>query len=99
MSETPVSKTLVSKTLAALLALALGAAPVLSHAESSPAREALKRSCTGDYMELCSEFAPGGPEVEACFRANMKKLSPDCSSAITAYKKEQKATRRVSEAR
>ncbi|MGC5777668.1 hypothetical protein [Methylobacterium sp. NFXW15] len=89
----------MSKTLAALLALAIGAAPAVSLAESSPAREALKRACTGDYMELCSDFAPGGPEVEACFRTNMKKLSPDCSTAITAYKKEQKATRKVSEAR
>ena len=89
----------MSKTLAALLALAVGAAPAVSLAESSPAREALKRACTGDYMELCSDFAPGGPEVEACFRTNMKKLSPDCSTAITAYKKEQKTTRKVSEAR
>lgn len=89
----------MSKTLAALLAFAVGAAPMVAAAESSPAREALKRACTGDYMELCSAYAPGGPEVEACFRANMKNLSSDCSTAITAYKKEQKATRRVSEAR
>lgn len=89
----------MSKTLAALLALALGAAPAVSLAESSPARDALKRACTGDYMELCSAYAPGGPEVEACFRANMKKLSAECAMAITAYKREQKVTRRVSEAR
>lgn len=89
----------MSKTLAALLALAIGAAPAATLAESSPARDALKRACTGDYMELCSAYSPGGPEVEACFRTNMKKLSADCATAITAYKREQKATRRVSEAR
>ncbi|GJD35621.1 hypothetical protein [Methylobacterium aerolatum] len=83
---------------AAVLALALGLVPAAALAEQSPAREALKRACTGDYMEHCSAYAPGGPEVEACFRANMKNLSSDCASAITAYKKEQKATQRVSEA-
>ncbi len=88
------------RSKAAVLALALGVvAPAAALAESSPARDALKRSCTGDYMEYCSEFAPGGPEVEACFRTNMKKLSAECSTAIVAYKKEQKATRKVSEAR
>ncbi|MCJ2012123.1 hypothetical protein [Methylobacterium sp. J-076] len=89
----------MSKTLAAVLALAVGVAPAAALAESSPARDALKRACTGDYMELCSAYSPGGPEVEACFRANMKNLSSDCASAITAYKREQKSTRRVSEAR
>ncbi len=96
------------KSKAAVLALALGvvapvvapvAAPVVALAQSSPARDALKHACTGDYMELCSAYAPGGPEVEACFRSNMKNLSPDCATAITAYKKEQRATKRVSEAR
>ncbi len=88
------------KSKAAVLALALGvAAPAAALAQSSPARDALKRACTGDYMELCSAYAPGGPEVEACFRANMKNLSPGCATAITAYKKEQRATKRVSEVR
>jgi hypothetical protein len=87
------------KTKAAVLALAIGVAPAAALAQQSPARDALKRSCTGDYMELCSAYAPGGPEVEACFRANMKNLSADCATAITAYKKEQRATKRMSEAR
>lgn len=83
----------------ALAALALVALPFAAVAEQSPAREALKRYCTGDYMEHCSEHAPGTPELEACFRTNMKKLSPGCASAITAYKREQKAPRQMSEAR
>ncbi|AWN37434.1 MULTISPECIES: hypothetical protein [Methylobacterium] len=84
---------------AAFLAIGLSLVPAAALAQQSPARDALKRACTGDYMEYCSEHAPGGPEVEACFKANMKKLTPACSSAITAYKQEQRATRRVSEAR
>lgn len=82
-----------------LAALGLLAVPTLALAESSPAREALKRYCTGDYMEHCSEHQPNTPELEACFRTNMKLLTPGCSSAITAYKREQKTTKHVSEAR
>ncbi|WP_375410933.1 hypothetical protein [uncultured Methylobacterium sp.] len=89
----------MASTRSAFLVIGLCLVPAVANAQQSPARDALKRSCTGDYMEYCSEFAPGGPEVEACFRANLKKLSPHCASAITAYKQEQKATKRVSEVR
>lgn len=86
-------------TKAVLLTLGLCLGPAAALAEQSPAREALKQHCTGDYMEYCSAYAPGGPEVEACFKANLKNLSPGCSAAITAYKQEKKATKRFSEAR
>ena len=93
----------MTSTKTALLAIGLCLGPVLgpmaASAEPSPAREALKQHCTGDYMDYCSAYAPGGPEVEACFKANLKNLSPGCSTAITAYKKEQRATKRISEAR
>ncbi|MEL6064675.1 MULTISPECIES: hypothetical protein [unclassified Methylobacterium] len=93
----------MTSTKTALLAIGLCLGPILgpvaARAEQSPAREALKQYCTGDYMDYCSAYAPGGPEVEACFKANLKNLSPNCSAAITAYKKEQRATKRVSEAR
>ncbi len=77
-----------------VLALAVGLAllPVAASAtENTPARQALKKYCTGDYMTYCGNLPPGGPEVEACFKANLKKLSPDCTKAITYYKDEQKA--------
>ncbi|MDP4005687.1 hypothetical protein [Methylobacterium sp. NEAU K] len=89
----------MTSTKAVLLTLGLCLGPAAALAEQSPARAALKQNCTGDYMEYCSAYAPGGPEVEACFKANLKKLSPGCSAAITAYKQEQRATKRVSEAR
>lgn len=89
----------MTSTKTALLAIGLCLGPAAAFAEQSPAREALKQYCTGDYMDFCSAYAPGGPEVEACFKANLKKLSPNCSAAITAYKKEQRVTKRFSEAR
>ncbi len=83
-----------TKTVLVLVSLL---APAAAHADPSAMREVLKRSCTGDYLEYCGDHAPGGPEVEACFRENMKKLTPACASAITAYKREQKV-KRVTEA-
>ena len=77
----------------ALLALGLLVAPASAQADPAAIREVLKRSCTGDYLEHCGDHAPGGPEVEACFRENMKKLTPACAAAITAFKREQKVKR------
>lgn len=89
----------MSPIRAAALALGLCALPGAGLAQQSPAREALKRACMGDYLEHCGEHPPGGPEVEACFRTNFRKLTPGCAAAITAYKQEQRATRRLSEVR
>ncbi|QRE73338.1 hypothetical protein [Methylobacterium aquaticum] len=53
-------------------------------------RAVLKQHCTGDYLTYCGNFAPDGPEVQACFRQNKAKLSPDCQAAITSYMKGQR---------
>lgn len=67
--------------------------PGIASAEPTPIRELLKLSCTGDYLEHCSMHPPGGPEVEACFRQNLRKLSPDCARAIRTYQREKKSNR------
>ncbi|TGD96007.1 hypothetical protein [Methylobacterium nonmethylotrophicum] len=70
-----------------LLALTTGAAlaePVLAD------RAVLKQYCTGDYLTYCGNLAPDGPEVQACFRQNRAKLSPNCQAAITSYVKAQR---------
>lgn len=91
------SRTTRSRTTTTLLAFGLVFAPIAAQAETASLREVLKRACTGDYFEFCGDHEPGGPEVEACFRTNMKNLSPTCASAITAFKREQKV-KRVSDA-
>ena len=48
-------------------------------------KEALKRYCTGDYLNLCSQFDQGSPALNACFRRNMARLSPACRRAIQSY--------------
>ena len=87
------------RMLGSYLMLALGMFPFAVLAQQSPTREALKQSCTGDYLAHCSQFPPGGPEVEACFRVKLKQLSLGYSAAISAYKRDQKSMRRVSVAR
>ncbi|MCJ2023647.1 3',5'-cyclic-nucleotide phosphodiesterase [Methylobacterium sp. J-067] len=46
----------------------------------------LRTFCSGDYLSLCNGMDPKGPEVVACFRRNMGKLSPGCRTAIDEYK-------------
>ncbi|MFH6780994.1 MULTISPECIES: hypothetical protein [Methylobacterium] len=53
-------------------------------------RAVLKQYCTGDYLTYCGNLSPDGPEVQACFRQNKAKLSPDCQAAITSYVKAQR---------
>lgn len=72
-------------------ALALGAVLALStsaQAQGQPSEEdALREHCTGDYMRLCSQFDPGSKDVEQCFKARMRELSPNCRTAINYYTK------------
>lgn len=70
-----------------ILALTTGAAlaePVVVD------RAVLKQYCTGDYLTYCGNLAPDGPEVQACFRQNKAKLSPNCQAAIASYVKAQR---------
>ncbi|SDM54880.1 hypothetical protein SAMN05216360_102405 [Methylobacterium phyllostachyos] len=46
----------------------------------------LRTFCSGDYLSLCNGMDPKGPEVVACFRRNMGKLSPGCRTATDEYK-------------
>lgn len=57
--------------LGTYLMLAIGMFPAAALGQQSPVREALKQSRTGDYLAHCSQFSPGGPEVEVCFRVSI----------------------------
>ncbi|MDR7039302.1 MULTISPECIES: hypothetical protein [Methylobacterium] len=77
------------RTVSALL-LTTAAAVAAPGGATSADRSELKRSCTGDYFTYCGDLEPDSPEVQACFRQNKAKLSPNCQSAISAYTKGQK---------
>lgn len=71
----------------ALGALVLATAPAF--AQPVPGEEeALRTHCTGDYMRLCSQFDPGSREIEQCFKAHMRELTPNCRTAINYYTKQ-----------
>ena len=55
---------------------------------------AFQQNCSGDYLRLCAQFDPGSPQVEQCFKAKDKELSPGCRSTIAAYNKANPAGRR-----
>jgi hypothetical protein len=59
------------------LALSILSGPAL-------AQQDLKTACRGDYMKFCSAHRPGTPEVEKCFRDNIRQVSETCKAAIRA---------------
>ena len=46
----------------------------------------LKTYCSGDAVTFCSGNDPDSPEMDACFKKNMDKISENCRRAITVYK-------------
>lgn len=76
-------------TLAALAALLAG--PAL--AQNAQEEAMLRQNCTGDYMRLCSQYDPGTPQVEQCFKAKMNDLTPQCRTAIASFQKNNPAGR------
>ena len=44
----------------------------------------VKVACTGDYLNYCSQHAPGSAATKACFRRNGTKLSKRCVNALVS---------------
>ena len=75
------------------LILAVGfialAGPAIAAPDASASKRGngdLKTYFSGDAVTFCSGNDPDSPEMDACFKANMSKLSENCRRAITAYK-------------
>ncbi|SDO55971.1 hypothetical protein SAMN05216360_12736 [Methylobacterium phyllostachyos] len=72
--------------------LALGLIAVAAPALAAPDAPASKRGnkdlktyCSGDAVTFCSGNDPDSPEMDACFKKNMDKISENCRRAIKAY--------------
>ena len=75
----------------AALALTTTAATAAPSDEMTPEdKSALTQQCSGDFTTFCGDLDPDGPEVQACFKRNISKLSPGCQAAINRYSKAQK---------
>lgn len=73
------------RTSLALAAALVFLSPSNASAQNAGERQSLELACGGDYLRLCAGTDPGGPEVRACFRRNMRNLSAGCRSAIDSY--------------
>lgn len=78
----------------AALALAASLAFSVAAMAQQPDEDPLRTHCTGDYMRLCSQFDPASREVEQCFKARMRELTPNCRTAIAVYTKQNPRGRR-----
>lgn len=73
------------KPLAAGTVLALALATGALAQPAAGERAMLQQACAADYLAFCSNPDPNSPEVDRCFQAKMKQLSPGCQTAITGY--------------
>ena len=44
----------------------------------------VKIACTGDYLNYCSQHAPGSAATKSCMRRNGTKLSKRCVNALVS---------------
>lgn len=47
----------------------------------------LQTNCAGDALQFCAGIDPNSPQMDACFKRNMSRMTPNCRSAIDAYQK------------
>ncbi len=73
------------RSLILAVSLVAIAAPASAQAPKR-GNEDLKTYCSGDAVTFCSGKDPDSPEMDACFKVNMDKISENCRRAITAYK-------------
>jgi hypothetical protein len=78
----------------AVLAASLALTTLPAFAQDAQQQAVFRQYCSGDYMRLCSAYNPGSPEVEQCFQARMRELSPGCQNAIAEYTKKERGSRR-----
>ena len=70
---------ILALSLIAIAAPASAQAPKRGNAD-------LQTYCAGDAVTFCAGIDPNSPQMDACFKANMSKLSENCRRAIDAYK-------------
>ncbi|QEE41279.1 MULTISPECIES: 3',5'-cyclic-nucleotide phosphodiesterase [unclassified Methylobacterium] len=46
----------------------------------------LQTNCAGDSLAFCAGIDPNSPQMDACFKKNLSRMSPNCRRATDAYK-------------
>ena len=73
-------------TLGFTAGLVASSVAAFAASETSRGNKDLKTYCSGDAVTFCTGNDPNSPEMDACFKKNMDKISENCRRAITAYK-------------
>jgi hypothetical protein len=42
----------------------------------------VRQACSGDAMQLCSDFIPDVPKITVCMKRNYRRLSLECRQAM-----------------
>lgn len=66
---------LIHRSAIALAAVLLMTAPAVAQGTAEQ-----RSACMGDAFEFCGSAIPDATKVEACLRANLKKISPACQA-------------------
>ncbi|WCS28890.1 3',5'-cyclic-nucleotide phosphodiesterase (plasmid) [Methylobacterium sp. NMS14P] len=61
-------------------------APTLAQAPNRGNAD-LQTNCAGDALAFCAGIDPNSPQMDACFKKNLSRMSPNCRRAIDAYEK------------
>jgi hypothetical protein len=63
--------------------LALPAGLLLVGVGSAGAQsDEVRQACSGDAMQLCSDFVPDVPKITVCMKRNYRRLSLECRQAM-----------------
>lgn len=66
--------------LLTMLLIAGSASPAAAQASDAADK------CTGDVMQLCSEFVPDADRIVVCLKAKRRQLTPACLGAMSGGK-------------
>jgi hypothetical protein len=67
--------------LAGWLALPTGLLLVAAGSARAQSDE-VRQACSGDAMQLCSDFIPDVPKITVCMKRNYRRLSLECRQAM-----------------
>jgi hypothetical protein len=66
-----------------ICSLALPAGLLLAGANSAGAQsDDVRQACSGDAMQICSDFIPDVPKITVCMKRNYRRLSLECRQAM-----------------
>jgi hypothetical protein len=70
-----------------VLGLAAGALMLFQASANAQDMQAGQQACGNDVFALCQQSIPDRGRIEACLRANFRRVSPTCRAYMASYGK------------